>query len=165
METFPQKGLFSTVLASVEKETPANGNSWFSDVTPDEAQQGPNPRQSLDMQFTGAPRHPCASQPGDKFTVALVLDLSSAGSCYVITGSFILMRIPEISRVVNKSPGCDLRVEWVTLTKFTGRSSEEKLNKCFVSAEEHWRSVVQTKATSTHCPLLYVLYVVCCPHL
>lgn len=41
----------------------------FPDVIPDEAQQAPIPRQSLVMRL-GARRHPCASQPDHKFTVA-----------------------------------------------------------------------------------------------
>lgn len=68
----------------------------FPDVIPDEAQQGPIPRQSLVYATTGARRHPCASQPDHKFTVALLLRLGSAGSCHFITGSFIAMRMVSL---------------------------------------------------------------------
>lgn len=101
-ETFAQKGLLSTPLtAPWDKKkniSAANEISGFSDaVSADEAQQGPIPRQSLDTRLTGARRHPCASQPDNKFSAALPLALASAaGSCYVITGSFIVMRMVRL---------------------------------------------------------------------
>lgn len=62
--------------------------SGFSDVIPDEAQQGANPRQYEEMRLAAARRHPCASQPGNKFTVGS----GSDASCYVITGSAVVIR-------------------------------------------------------------------------
>lgn len=42
----------------------------FPDVIPDEAQQGPIPQQVFGSATTRARRHPCASQPAHKFSVA-----------------------------------------------------------------------------------------------
>lgn len=70
----------------------------FPDVIPDEAQQGPIPRQSVLIRLQrGARRHPCASQPAHKFTDALLLLLASAGSCHVMTGSLIVMRLSSLT--------------------------------------------------------------------
>ena len=79
METFAQKGDYSRHCSPpFKKKTRAhpllNFFFWiFPDVIPDEAQQGPIPRQSFGYATAGARRHPCASQPDHKFTDALLL--------------------------------------------------------------------------------------------
>lgn len=68
------------------------------DADPDEAQQGPNPRQfscvDARLQERGVTRahHSLVISS----TAALPLAFASAGSCYVITGSFIVMRMVSL---------------------------------------------------------------------
>lgn len=76
-----------------KKTTPADEISGFCAVTPDAAQQGANPRQSAEMRLAAARRQPCASQPAQKFTVGSGSDVS----CYVITGSAVVIRRVGIS--------------------------------------------------------------------
>lgn len=64
-----------------EKTTPADEMSGFSDVIPDGAQQGAIPLQYEEMRLT-------ASQPGNKFSLGSGSDVS----CYVITGSAVVIR-------------------------------------------------------------------------
>lgn len=74
------------------KTTPADEISDFSDVIPDEAQQGAIPRQCVEMRLAAARRQPCASQPGNKFTVGSGSDVS----CYVMTGSAVVIGMVRV---------------------------------------------------------------------
>lgn len=102
METFAQKGLLSTPLAAPwDKKIYQPLMKFLAFPTlflpMKRSRDRSHASLTVDTRLTGARRHPCASQPDNKFSAALPLALASAaGSCYVITGSFIVMRMVRL---------------------------------------------------------------------
>ena len=93
METLAQKGSLSAPARLLGKKTLMK----FSDATPDEAQQGAIPRQCAEMRLAAARRHPCASQPGNKFSASSGSDVS----CYVMSGSAVVIRMVRLESLLH----------------------------------------------------------------